>query len=52
MDVTSIRRLTVEDKADYDAKIVRTRDPGRYLMVWVSNREGKTDIYSRIFRSN
>jgi hypothetical protein len=52
MDVTSIRRLTVEDKADYDAKIVRTRDPGRYLMVWVSNREGKTDIYSRIFRWN
>jgi hypothetical protein len=52
MDITSIRRLTVEDKADYDAKIVRTRDPGRYLMVWVSNREGKTDIYSRIFRWN
>jgi BNR repeat-like domain len=52
MEANSIVRLTIEDKADYDAKIVRTRDPGRYLMVWVSNREGKTDIYSRTFRWN
>lgn len=43
------RLLTTEQKSDYDAKIAPTNTPGQYLMVWVSNREGKRDIYSRTF---
>jgi hypothetical protein len=42
--------LTTEGKSDYDAKITPTKTPGQYLMVWVSNREGKTDIYCRTFQ--
>jgi len=45
-------QLTNEDKSDYDGKIARVGNAGRnlagrYLMVWVSTREGNTDIYAR-----
>jgi hypothetical protein len=29
---------------------VPTRQPGEYLMVWVSSREGKPDIFARRIR--
>lgn len=45
-----IRQLTASERSDYDAKIVATGRPDEYLMVWVSNREGKTDIFVRLFR--
>jgi hypothetical protein len=46
---SAYRLLTTEQKNDYDAKIAPTKTPGQYLMVWVSNREGKTNIYCRTF---
>jgi hypothetical protein len=46
-NAADIHRLTESDKEDYDAKIVSAGKPGRFLMVWISNRQGKTDIYSR-----
>ncbi|HEV2668652.1 MAG TPA: sialidase family protein [Blastocatellia bacterium] len=49
-EASAYRLLTNEQKSDYDAKIAPTKTPGQYLMVWVSNREGKTDIYSRTFK--
>jgi hypothetical protein len=42
--------LTTERTSDYDAKIAPTKTPGQYLMVWVSDREGTREIYSRTFR--
>src|SRR5262249_17916478 len=42
--------LTTERTRDYDAKIAPTKTPGRYLMVWVSDRTGEIEIYSRIFK--
>jgi hypothetical protein len=42
--------LTTERTSDYDAKIAPTITPGQFLMVWVSDREGKREIYSRTFR--
>ena len=41
--------LTTERTRDYSAKIAPTKTPGQYLMVWVSDREGRTEIYSRTF---
>src|SRR6266545_3012800 len=41
--------LTTERTSDYDAKIAPTKTPGQYLMVWVSDREGTREIYSRTF---
>jgi hypothetical protein len=41
--------LTTEQTSDYDAKIAPTKTPGQYLMVWVSDRDGKREIYSRTF---
>lgn len=41
--------LTTEQTSDYDAKIAPTKTPGQYLMVWVSDREGTREIYSRTF---
>jgi hypothetical protein len=42
--------LTTERTRDFDAKIAPTKTPGQYLMVWVSDREGAIEIYSRIFQ--
>ena len=41
--------LTTERTRDFDAKIAPTKTPGQYLMVWVSDREGTREIYSRTF---
>ena len=41
--------LTTERTRDFDAKIAPTKTPGQYLMVWVSDREGEIEIYSRTF---
>lgn len=41
--------LTTERTSDYDAKIAPTKTSGQYLMVWVSDREGTREIYSRTF---
>jgi len=49
-EAAAYRLLTTEPKSDYDAKISPTKTPGQYIMVWVSNRDGKTDIYCRTFR--
>ena len=43
-------QLTRSESSDYSAKIVPTRQSGEYLMVWVSTREGKPDIFARRFR--
>jgi len=45
-----IRQLTTSKRSDYDAKIVPTGRPDEYLMVWVSTRDGKADIFVRLFR--
>lgn len=45
-----IFQLTTSQRSDYDAKIVPTGRPDEYLMVWVSTRDGKADIYVRLFR--
>jgi predicted GH43/DUF377 family glycosyl hydrolase len=41
--------LTTERTSDYNAKIAPTKTPGQYLMVWVSDRDGNREIYSRTF---
>jgi hypothetical protein len=41
--------LTTERTSDFNAKIAPTKTPGQYLMVWVSDREGTREIYSRTF---
>ena len=43
-------QLTRSEASDYSAKIVPTGQSGEYLMVWVSTREGKPDIFARRFR--
>ena len=43
-------QLTTWEGSDYSAKIVATRQPGEYLMVWVSTTEGKPDIFARRFK--
>jgi hypothetical protein len=43
-------QLTTSEGSDYSAKIVATRQPGEYLMVWVSTVEGKPDIFARRFK--
>jgi len=43
-------QLTRSEASDYSAKIVPTRQSGEYLMVWVSSREGKPDIFARRIR--
>jgi hypothetical protein len=45
-----IRQLTTSERSDYDAKIVPTGRTDEYLMVWVSTRDGKADIFVRLFR--
>ncbi len=45
-----IRQLTASKRSDYDAKIIPTGQPDEYLMVWVSTREGKADIFVSRFR--
>ena len=45
-----IRQLTTSNRSDYGAKIVPTGRPDEYLMVWVSTRDGKADIFVRLFR--
>jgi hypothetical protein len=40
-------QLTTPENSDYWARIVPTKQPGEYLMVWVSTREGKPDIFAR-----
>jgi hypothetical protein len=47
---SQVFQLTRSDGSDYSAKIVPTRQPGEYLMVWVSSREGKPDIFARRIR--
>jgi len=45
-----VYQLTRWEGSDYSSKIAPTRQPGEYLMVWVSTREGKPDIFARRFR--
>ena len=40
-------QLTTPENSDYWSRIVPTKQPGEYLMVWVSTREGKPDIFAR-----
>lgn len=47
---SQVLRLTRADASDYSSKIVATRQPGEFLMVWVSSRDGKPDIYARRFK--
>ncbi len=47
---SQVFQLTRSDARDYSSKIVATRQPGEYLMVWVSSRDGKPDIYARRFK--
>lgn len=47
---SQVFQLTRSEASDYSAKIVATRQPGEYLMVWVSSRDGKPDIYARRFK--
>jgi len=42
--------LTTERTRDFSSKIAPTKTPGQYLMVWVSDREGTLEIYSRTFQ--
>jgi len=48
-DPSAYSLLTTERTSDYNAKIAPTKTPGQYLMVWVSDREGAIEIYSRTF---
>lgn len=48
-EASAYRLLTTERTSDYDAKIAPTKTPGQYLMVWVSDRDGRREIYSRTF---
>jgi hypothetical protein len=43
-------QLTTGEGSDYSGKIVPTRQPGEYLLVWVSTMEGKADIFARRFK--
>ena len=47
-DPANYQQLTTENSNDYDAKVIPARTAGKYLMTWVSNREGKTAIFSRL----
>jgi len=47
---SQVFQLTRAEASDYSAKVVPTRQAGEYLMVWVSTRDGKPDIYARRFR--
>ncbi len=47
---SSLVQLTKWEESDYSAKIVPTAQRGEYLMVWVSSREGKADIFAQRFR--
>ena len=44
---SQVFQLTRSEASDYSSKIVATRQHGEYLMVWVSSRDGKPDIYAR-----
>jgi predicted GH43/DUF377 family glycosyl hydrolase len=46
---SAYRLLTTEQTSDYNAKIAPTKTTGQYLMVWVSDRDGNREIYSRTF---
>ncbi|MEE8606051.1 MAG: exo-alpha-sialidase [Nitrospiraceae bacterium] len=46
---STVQRITSE-LGGYDAKIVLTRQPGEYLMVWVSHEKGNLNIFARRFR--
>jgi predicted GH43/DUF377 family glycosyl hydrolase len=48
-EASAYRLLTTEQTSDYNAKISPAKTPGQYLMVWVSDREGTREIYSRTF---
>ncbi len=45
-----LRQLTTSEGADYDGKVVATRERGEYLLVWVSSEAGNPDIFARRFR--
>jgi len=47
---SALVQLTRGEESDYSAKIVPTAQRGEYLMVWVSTREGKADIFAQRFR--
>ena len=49
LESSAYRLLTTEQTSDYNAKIAPTKTPGQYIMVWVSDREGTREIYSRTF---
>ena len=40
-------QLTTPENSDSWSRIVPTKQSGEYLMVWVSTREGKPDIFAR-----
>lgn len=44
---SKVFQLTRWDGSDYSSRIVPTRQAGEYLMVWVSSREGKPNIFAR-----
>jgi len=45
-----VYQLTRWEGSDYSSQIAPTGQPGEFLMVWVSTREGKPDIFARRFR--
>mgnify|MGYP001454401278 CR=1 FL=1 len=47
---SQVFQLTRWDGRDYSSKIVPTRQPVDYLMLWVSTREGKPNIFARRIR--
>lgn len=47
---SQVFQLTQSESSNYSSKIVPTRQPGEYLLVWVSTREGKPDIFARRFK--
>jgi len=47
---SQVFQLTQSESSNYSSKVVPTRQPGEYLLVWVSTREGKPDIFARRFK--
>lgn len=47
---SQVFQLTQSEASDYSSRIVATRQPGEYLMVWVSTSEGKPNIFARRIR--
>jgi hypothetical protein len=47
---SQVFQLTQSENSNYSPKIVPTRQAGEYMMVWVSTREGKPDVFARRFK--